>query len=960
MRAHSEEPPIVTYLTQSQNNDRLPRMRKRLQLIALAVLPCLFCITTAVAEAPAKDDPVTVIHLLNGDYVTGSLIDSTDPALLAWQSPAFTQPFQFELGGISSIHFPVPDKLPTQTGDYCMELAGGDVLFGTLIGIDANSVILDVDRLGRMNINRNIVRRLFRVRGNSDQIFVGPNGLNGWKASGAEQGWREDAGNLIGDKAGAVLFRDFGIPNQARIEFELSWTTQPSFELALGVSEDAKTILRAFSFEVWENDIVVKREAEGEADVVSLQESVGKSGRLHLQAFLDQQLGRLLVYSSNGKPLADLTVQTAKPQVHGGLQITNRSGDVRIESLRISRWNGELPRKVERDQSRIHSSDGTIIYGSVTSFDSEKREFVIGDEANSARIAEDKIHDVFFSQSEEPAPPGIRAVFFQGHKISGSLIAVKESKVGLKIPGVQETLEAPIESLQSLVVVAPQTEAQTSQASSLPRARLEAKGTRLHGSLVDTPENAASCLIWQPARSKTASPLRPGLSAQIIYKETAPPVQADSAQIQRQAAQARLRAGRGGGIVAQIQDIFLDGEPANKKRKTSKKSETVLHLRTGDKLPCKVISMDERGVTLESPVSEVTFVPNENIQALELISDAPAAQIQTQKRQRLLTLPRMQRDNPPTHLVRSVDGDYLRGRIVSMDEAQMQIELRLEPKIIRRDRIVRILWLHPESVDPAAVNPDTQTEKPEAAADSGLVQALQSDGNRLTFTPKTLSGSVLSGRSELLGACHLDLQQIDQLLIGDAVKLAAAGLPFHDWKLKPAADPLAPKEGSEGSGEGGEGQESLLVGKPAPAIALEMLDGTKFVLADHKQKVVILDFWASWCGPCLQVMPQIDEVAHEFADQGVELFAVNLEESPEKIKKALERLKLSTTVVLDQNGRIAEKYGATSIPQTVIIDREGNVARVFVGGGARFDDQLRAALKTVLSGETPKETPIAE
>ena len=172
--------------------------------------------------------------------------------------------------------------------------------------------------------------------------------------------------------------------------------------------------------------------------------------------------------------------------------------------------------------------------------------------------------------------------------------------------------------------------------------------------------------------------------------------------------------------------------------------------------------------------------------------------------------------------------------------------------------------------------------------------------------------------------------------------------------MKQAADPLAPKEGSEGSGEGSEGLESALVGKPAPEISLNFLDGKKFQLADHKQKVIILDFWASWCGPCLQVMPQIDKVAHEFADQGVELYAVNLEESPDKIKAALERLKLETNVILDRDGRVAERYGATAIPQTVIIDRDGKVARLFVGGGARFDDQLRGALKSVLAGEAAK------
>ena len=151
--------------------------------------------------------------------------------------------------------------------------------------------------------------------------------------------------------------------------------------------------------------------------------------------------------------------------------------------------------------------------------------------------------------------------------------------------------------------------------------------------------------------------------------------------------------------------------------------------------------------------------------------------------------------------------------------------------------------------------------------------------------------------------------------------------------------------------------ESTLVGKLAPAIELDLLAGGKFRLADCKNRVVILDFWASWCGPCLQAMPQIDKVAKEFSEQGVQLVAINLEETPDAIKNALTKLKLDMKVALDTEGRTAERYGATAIPQTVIIGRDGKVARLFVGGGSRFDERLRQALQAVLKDEPPKEEP---
>ena len=71
------------------------------------------------------------------------------------------------------------------------------------------------------------------------------------------------------------------------------------------------------------------------------------------------------------------------------------------------------------------------------------------------------------------------------------------------------------------------------------------------------------------------------------------------------------------------------------------------------------------------------------------------------KRDRLLTLPRMQKADPPTHLIRSKNGDYLRGRVTKMDDKTLEVEVRLENKDVPRDRISRIIWLHADELDDA-------------------------------------------------------------------------------------------------------------------------------------------------------------------------------------------------------------------------------------------------------------------
>ena len=129
-------------------------------------------------------------------------------------------------------------------------------------------------------------------------------------------------------------------------------------------------------------------------------------------------------------------------------------------------------------------------------------------------------------------------------------------------------------------------------------------------------------------------------------------------------------------------------------------------------IPSEITSIDEKGVSFRTSLSASTFVAHEKIKAVELAQPGDVAiKLGKAKRERLLTLPRMQKENPPTHLIRSRNGDYLRGRLIKLDDKTLQVEIRLEPKEVPRDRLALIVWLHPDELDKVAKNRVVPSER---------------------------------------------------------------------------------------------------------------------------------------------------------------------------------------------------------------------------------------------------------
>lgn len=142
---------------------------------------------------------------------------------------------------------------------------------------------------------------------------------------------------------------------------------------------------------------------------------------------------------------------------------------------------------------------------------------------------------------------------------------------------------------------------------------------------------------------------------------------------------------------------------------------------------------------------------------------------------------------------------------------------------------------------------------------------------------------------------------------------------------------------------------ALSVGEAPPPIDLPDQDGKNVDLKELRGNVVLVDFWASWCGPCKREMPVLESLHKKYADQGLVIVGVNIDSNAKKMNKFLKGAPVSFRIVHDPRIAIAQRYEPSTMPSSYLIGRAGKLRYVHEGFRKKDAQEIEKRVKALLA-----------
>jgi thiol-disulfide isomerase/thioredoxin len=206
-------------------------------------------------------------------------------------------------------------------------------------------------------------------------------------------------------------------------------------------------------------------------------------------------------------------------------------------------------------------------------------------------------------------------------------------------------------------------------------------------------------------------------------------------------------------------------------------------------------------------------------------------------------------------------------------------------------------------------------------------------------------------------------EQVTSLQYVINVKGAQIDAPVADARFAFSPPDGADEVATFDLGGGAAPARSALLGKAAPDFTLTSFGGDEITLSESQGKVTVVDFWATWCGPCRQELPILEEIWQQYKDKEVRFLALSVDDpsmAQEEIQQSLDELGVTFTALHDSEETLGRQYQVSGIPTLVLVDKQGVVQSVHVGLSPTLRSDLPAELDKLLAGESLVDEPPAE
>lgn len=134
----------------------------------------------------------------------------------------------------------------------------------------------------------------------------------------------------------------------------------------------------------------------------------------------------------------------------------------------------------------------------------------------------------------------------------------------------------------------------------------------------------------------------------------------------------------------------------------------------------------------------------------------------------------------------------------------------------------------------------------------------------------------------------------------------------------------------------------------APDFSLQSRDGGTVSLSEFRGQVVMINFWATWCGPCREEMPHLEALYQRYSALGFRLLGVNVEEDSENAEAWLEEMPVSFSILFDPENRVSELYDVIAMPSTVLVDRQGNIRFSHDGYQPGYENDYQTQIRALI------------